>query len=401
VAVPLLIAFRGTALHEILHVYIVDYIPFIILLSSLFVCSGGILVRGSPSGTPIVNMLLLLVGTLLASWIGTTGASMLLIRPVLRANQHRRQKAHIICFFIFLVSNIGGALTPLGDPPLFLGFLHGVPFFWTLRILPLTLFMTVALLAILFVLDTYLYRRERRSYGIRTAPPERLRIEGAHNFILLLGVLGGVLLSGLWHPGTVNILGVHVGWENLARDSILIAIGGLSLLSTRKATRAANDFSWFPMKEVAVLFFGIFMTIIPPLAILRAGTEGALGSLLAAVSSPAHYFWATGGLSSFLDNAPTYLTFFNSALGQFFAGQPERQAVAGLLSSQAAYLEAISAAAVFMGANSYIGNAPNFMVRSIAESSGVRMPSFFGYMVKFSIPVLVPLFVLVTLLFFR
>ena len=402
-AIPFVVVFRGAAVHEILHIYLVDYIPFIILLFALFTASGGILLRGTPVGTPRVNVLIILIGTLLASWIGTTGASMLLIRPLLRANKDRRSKVHIIVFFIFLASNVGGSLTPLGDPPLFLGFLHGVPFFWTLNIAPHMGFVAVILLALFYVWDTLVYRREQAQAPIQARQPqpyEPLRLEGAHNFLFLLGVLGGVLMSGTWRPGEVNILGVHVGLQNLARDGILLLMALLSILTTRKQTRRDNEFTWFPIKEVAYLFAGIFMTIIPALAILRAGSAGALAWLLEATREPAHYFWVTGMLSSFLDNAPTYLTFFNSALGKFFAGLPEQQAVHALLAQQSVYLKAISTGAVFMGANTYIGNAPNFMVRSIAEEAGVEMPSFFGYFLKYTIPILIPLFVLVTWVFF-
>ncbi len=399
-AIPFLIAFRGDALYEILHIYLVDYIPFIILLWALFTASGGILLRGSLAGTPKVNLIILIIGTAIASWIGTTGASMLLIRPILRANESRRHKVHIVIFFIFLVSNIGGSLTPLGDPPLFLGFLHHVPFFWTFNIAQHMIFIVVMLLAIFFVWDTVLYRREKA-----TLPPpakhEPLRLQGAHNFLFLGGVLGGVLLSGTWRPGEINLLGVHVGLQNLARDGILVLMGILSMITTKKQLRKDNEFTWFPIQEVAYLFAGIFMTIIPALAILKAGSDGALGWLLDAVQSPAHYFWVTGGLSSFLDNAPTYLTFFNSALGKFFPGLPEAEAVKSLIAEQEIYLKAISAGAVFMGANTYIGNAPNFMVRSIAEETGVKMPSFFGFMIRYSLIILVPLFVLVHLVFFR
>lgn len=398
-AIPFLIAFKGDALYEILHIYLIDYIPFIILLWALFTASGGILLRGTLAGTPRVNLIILIIGTIIASWIGTTGASMLLIRPILRANATRRNKVHIVIFFIFLVSNIGGSLTPLGDPPLFLGFLHHVPFFWTMNLLPHMLFVVALLLVIFYVWDTILYRREKASL-----PPvtkyEPLKLEGAHNFLFLAGVLGGVLLSGKWKPGAVNLLGVHVGIQNLARDGILVLMGILSLWTTKQKLRKDNEFSWFPIQEVAYLFAGIFMTIIPALAILKAGSEGELAWLLAAVEKPAHYFWVTGGLSSFLDNAPTYLTFFNSALGKFFPGMPEAEAVAALIREQDIYLKAISTGAVFMGANTYIGNAPNFMVRSIAEEGGVKMPSFFGYMLRYSLLILLPVFVLVTLVLF-
>lgn len=398
-AVPFLIVYKSVAWHEILHIYLIDYIPFIILLWSLFAASGGILLRGTPAGTPKVNLIILLIGTLLASCIGTTGASMLLIRPILRANEKRRTRLHIVIFFIFLVSNIGGSLTPLGDPPLFLGFLHGVPFFWTLNLIPHMAFAVVLLLATFFVWDTILYRREQRDLP-PVENPEPLRLEGAHNFLFLLGVLGGVIMSGLWRPGEVNVGGVHMGIQNIARDLILIAMGVLSIVTTKKMTRQDNQFTWFPIQEVAYIFAGIFMTIIPALAILKAGEQGALAWLVKGVQDPKQYFWVTGALSSFLDNAPTYLTFFNTALGRFYPGMGEVQAVGQLIAENVIYLKAISIGAVFMGANTYIGNAPNFMVRSIAEEQGVPMPSFFGYMLRFSVPILIPIFILVTLVFF-
>jgi len=400
-AVPFLFAYRGTALQEILHVYIADYVPFLLLLAALFVASGGILLQGAPAGTPRGNTALLAIGTLLASWIGTTGAAMLMIRPVLRANAGRKHRVHTICFFIFLVANVGGALTPLGDPPLFLGFLHGVPFFWTLRLLPHMAFLTAGLLAAHYVLDTILHRREAPARPAAPASREPFRIEGAQNLLCLAGILGAVLLSGLWHAGSVRVLGVPRDVAGLVRDGLLAGLSVVSLLITPARTRAANDFTWGPIREVAILFAGIFMTILPAIAILRAGPAGGLAGLLAWASDPAHYFWACGGLSSFLDNAPTYLTFFNSELGKFYAGMPEPEAVRALLREHPAFLEAISAGAVFMGANTYIGNAPNFMVRSIAEEAGVRMPSFFGYMLRYSIPFLIPLFLLMTWIFFR
>jgi Na+/H+ antiporter NhaD/arsenite permease-like protein len=398
-ALPFLYFFREVAVHEILHIVIIDYIPFILLLWALFTVSGGIYVRGSLKGTPAVNSVILLIGTLLASVIGTTGASMLLIRPILRSNAWRIHKVHTIIFFIFLVSNIGGALTPLGDPPLFLGFLHGVPFFWTLHILPEMAFASVILLALYFVLDTYYYRKESKT-AMPDDAPEPLRIEGKRNFIFLAGIIGAVLMSGTAKMGEISVFGIHQTVENLAKDAILIGMGLLSLAATRREVRAGNEFTWAPILEVAYLFAGIFITIIPALAILKAGDKGALAWLIQSVNTPAHYFWATGALSSFLDNAPTYLTFFNSALGKFYPGLPEAQAVSGLIVEKIPYLAAISAGAVFMGANTYIGNAPNFMVKSIAEEAGVKMPSFFGYMFKYSIPVLVVLFVVITFIFF-
>lgn len=399
-AVPFLVAHGQVAVHEILHIYVVDYIPFIILLWALFTVSGGILIRGSFTGTPWLNGILLLIGTLIASWIGTTGAAMVLIRPLLRANARRRYRVHTIVFFIFLVANIGGSLTPLGDPPLFLGFLHGVPFFWTFRLFKETVLVAGILLALYLVVDTVLWRRETEA---ARRPPEGdhqpLRIEGLHNLLFLGGILGGVLLSGTWHPGEVNVLGIHQGIQNLIRDGLLVGMGLLALATTRRQIREDNGFSWFPIQEVAYLFAGIFMTIVPALAILRAGENGALAWLIRASREPHHYFWFTGILSSFLDNAPTYLTFLNSALGRYFAGMPEREAVAALIAEKELYLAAISLGAVYMGANTYIGNAPNFMVKSIAEEAGVEMPSFFGYMVRYSIPILIPVFVLVTVLF--
>jgi Na+/H+ antiporter NhaD/arsenite permease-like protein len=401
-AVPFLLAFGGDALYEILHIYFIDYIPFIILLWALYTVSGGLRIKGTLRGTPAVNCLLLLIGTAIASWVGTTGAAMLMIRPLLRANQARRNKVHTVVFFIFLVANVGGSLTPLGDPPLFLGFLHGVPFFWTLKLLPEMLFVVVALLAIYFALDSHHYRNEVRGGGgiPDDGKGEPIGFEGLHNLLFLGGILGGVILSGFWRPGSYTVLGVHLDIQNTFRDALLVVMGLLSLWTTKRAVRKANEFTWFPITEVAYLFAGIFMTIIPALAILKAGSEGALAPMLRMIREPVHYFWVVGTLSSFLDNAPTYLTFLNSALGQFHAGMPELQAVGALIRDQEIYLKAIATGAVFMGANTYIGNAPNFMVKSIAEESGVTMPSFFGYMLRYSLVILVPVFVLVSLVFF-
>ena len=398
-AVPFLFFFKGVAVYEIAHIFIIDYIPFIILLWALFTVSGGIYVRGSLKGTPAVNTIILLIGTVLASIIGTTGASMLLIRPILRSNSWRIQKVHTIIFFIFLVSNIGGALTPLGDPPLFLGFLHGVPFFWTLNILPHMAFASFFLLILYLIMDSYYYKKEDKS-ALQNSEIQPLKIEGAHNFIFLAGIIGAVLFSGTVKLGEVNIFGIHQTIENLIKDAILIVMAFLSLIFTKPEVRQGNEFSWAPILEVAYLFAGIFMTIIPALAILKAGENGALAWLIKSINTPAHYFWATGILSSFLDNAPTYLTFLNSALGKYYPGMPEASAVARLIVEKIPYLAAISAGAVFMGANTYIGNAPNFMVKSIAEEAGVKMPSFFGYMFKYSIPILVVLFIVMTFVFY-
>ncbi len=428
-AVPFLIKYKEIALHEILHIYIIDYIPFIILLWALFTITGGILIQGKIVGSPAINTLIILFGTLLASWMGTTGASVLLIRPILRINQNRKHKIHLVIFFIFLVSNIGGSLTPIGDPPLFLGFLHGVPFFWTFNLFPQMCLVVIVLLFIFYKIDSFYYRKE----GLSTSHPivkkvkitdqteeigdiqiieeveqqgaetpvyqENLNIRGLYNLIFLIGVIAGVLFSGLVKLPELNILGIHVGAQNLIRDGFLILMGILSFTLTHNDIHKNNEFSWFPIKEVGYLFAGIFMTIIPALLILRAGEQGDLGFLIKAVRDPWHYFWVTGTLSSFLDNAPTYLTFFNTALGRFYPGMAETEAVARLIAENARYLVAISAGAVFMGAMTYIGNAPNFMVKSIAEERGVKMPSFFGYMI-WSICILIPIFILVNLIFY-
>jgi len=400
-AAPFLYFYGHTAIHEILHIYLIDYIPFIILLWALFTVSGGILVKGSIEGKPLTNTIILLIGTLMSSWIGTTGSAMVLIRPILKANAKRKKKTHIIVFFIFLVANIGGSLTPLGDPPLFLGFLHHVPFFWTFKLLPHMGTASIILLVLFFFMDKFFYAREAADDIEPLKNKEPIQILGKFNFILLAGVIGGVLLSGFWKAGTVHVFGIPMAIQNMARDAILIILGIISLKTTSKKIREENSFSWFPIKEVAYLFAGIFMTIIPALAILKAGSEGSLAFLIEAVKEPIHYFWVTGILSSFLDNAPTYLTFLNTSLGQFYAGIPEPIAVANLISDKALFLEAIAAGAVFMGANTYIGNAPNFMVKSIAEEAGINMPSFFGYIFKYSLPILIPVFIIISFIYFR
>lgn len=406
---PFLYAFPQIAPREILHIFLIDYIPFIILLWGLFTIAGGIVITGSFSGTPVINTVMLFIGTLLASWVGTTGAAMVMIRPVLKANKTRQNKAHIVCFFIFLVANIGGALTPLGDPPLFLGFLHQVPFFWvTKAVLPHMLFTIALLLAIFFILDSFYFLREKEPEIIVELEKEKkvlLKIQGSYNFIFLAGVVGMVVSSGCWNGGICSVRGIELEWQNLIRDAMIIALGMFSLIITPKHLRHANDFSWGPILEVAKLFAGIFVTIIPLLAMLKAGLEGPLSGLIALVKEPRHYYWISGGLSSFLDNAPTYLTFFNLALGQL--GLSESMVPAALAANTAtanpafiSFLKAISVGAVFMGANTYIGNAPNFMVNSIAKEFGVKMPSFFGYMFKYSIPILIPVFIAVSFIFF-
>lgn len=388
----------GLAGAQVVHALLAEYIPFIVLLTALFTVSGGIYIRGNLHGSPGLNTGLLAIGGLLASIMGTTGASMLLIRPLIRANDNRRHKAHVVVFFIFIVSNVGGSLTPLGDPPLFLGFLKGVDFFWTTwHLLPDTGFVLLCLLGIFFALDRFYYRNEGVMPVDPTPDTRGVRFEGQVNFALLAVVLGLVLMSGLWRSDVAfDVMGTPVGLPGLIRDAGLIGVTLLSLALTKREVHAANQFGWGPMLEVAKLFAGIFLTIVPVIAMLRAGTAGPFAAVVAAVTrpdgqpEPAMYFWATGLLSSFLDNAPTYLVFFNTA-----GGDP-----AALMTTHAATLAAISAGAVFMGANSYIGNAPNLMVKAIAEDRGVRMPSFFGYM-AWSGAVLLPLFLLVTFIFFR
>ena len=397
--IPFLWVFKGGAVYEILHIILVDYVPFIILLWSLYTVSGGILLRGSLRGTPVVNTIILIIGALLASWMGTTGAAMLLIRPFLRANNYRKNRTFMVVFFIFLVANVGGSLTPLGDPPLFLGYLHGVTFFWTFKLMPHMLMVSVILLIIYFFLDTYHYRKESVSVPKEEAK-EALKIEGTYNFLFLGGVVGSVLMSGMVDLGEINILGIHRAIQDWLRDGLLLLLGVASLITTPIKLREDNEFTWFPIIEVAYLFIGIFITMIPCLLILKAGTHGELAFLINLVEKPYHYFWVTGLLSSFLDNAPTYLTFFNTALGSFYSNLTEAQAVPLLMTEKAIYLKAISAGAVFFGACSYIGNAPNFMVRSIAEETGTPMPSFFGYIFKYSIIYLVPTFAIVSLIFF-
>lgn len=381
------------------HAMLAEYLPFVILLTALFTVSGGIYIRGNLHGSPALNTGLLAAGAVLASFMGTTGASMLLIRPLIRANDNRRHKAHVVIFFIFIVSNVGGSLTPLGDPPLFLGFLKGIDFFWTVRhIFGETLFLLGVLLALFYAIDSYFYhRREELLPQDPTPDTGRIGFEGAHNFWLLAAIVGLVLMSGLWRTDAgFEIAGTHVGLPGLLRDAGLVAITLASLRITPAPVHAANQFSWGPMQEVAKLFAGIFLTIIPVIAMLRSGVDGPFGAVIHAVTTPqgqpipAAYFWATGALSAFLDNAPTYLVFFNTA-----GGDP-----AQLMTTLAPTLAAISAGAVFMGALTYIGNAPNLMVKAIAESRGIRMPSFFGYM-AWSVLVLVPAFILITLIWFR
>ena len=385
--------------YQLAHAALLEYLPFIILLLALYTVAGGICVLGNLHGSPALNTGVLAAGTLLANVMGTTGAAMVLIRPLIRANDRRKHTVHIFIFFIFLVANAGGALTPLGDPPLFLGFLKGVSFFWTTdaMLLPMVT-LCGALLALFYLLDAHFYARgdEQRPSAQDPSPDTRVRLIGKANIVLLVAIVAAVLMSGLWKPGIAYaVLGSQVELQNLVRDVLLVAIALVSLWITPADAHAGNDFNWGPIQEVAKLFAAIFVTIIPVIAILRAGQGGALAPLVQLVTSPAGepinpmYFWLTGILSAFLDNAPTYLIFFNLAGGDPVYLMAHREALA-----------AISAGAVFMGALSYIGNAPNFMVKAIAEDRGIAMPSFFGYM-AWSCTILLPLFVVLTFLFFR
>jgi Na+/H+ antiporter NhaD/arsenite permease-like protein len=393
---PLAVAFGPeAATAEVWHVLLLEYLPFIALLLALYTAGGGVLLRGRLVGTPAANTALLAVGTLVASVMGTTGAAMVLIRPLIRANAFRRRKTHSFVFFIFLVANIGGSLTPLGDPPLYLGFLRGVAFFWTTtHLFAEFLFCAVLLLAVYWLIDSIAWAREK------PVPPlaegrDPLRIEGWANILLIGAIVVVVLAQGIWQPGDVALLGQAIGIERLAGMAAFVAIALASVALTPAALREANGFAWGAILEVAKLFAAIFVTMAPVLAILKAGSAGAASGLVALTSDatgqplPWVYFWLSGALSSFLDNAPTYLVFFNLA-----GGDPLR-----LMGEGALILAAISCGAVFMGANSYIGNAPNFMVKAIVEEQGVRMPSFFGYC-GWALVFLVPLFILVTFVFF-
>ncbi|MDE2614172.1 MAG: sodium:proton antiporter, partial [Burkholderiales bacterium] len=359
------------------HTLLDEYLPFIILLVALFTAAGGIYVRGNLHGSPTTNVAIMAIGSLLVSVMGTTGASMLMIRPLLRANDNRKHVAHVVVFFIFTVSNAGGLLTPLGDPPLFLGFLQGVDFFWTARtLLPETASVLVALLAVFYVIDRHYFAKEGVLPRDPTPDTGRIGLDGAINLLPLAAVVALVLMSGTWKPGvSFDVLGTEIELQQIVRDGLLVVVTLVSLAITPRGVRERNQFSWAPMQEVAKLFVGIFVTMGPVLLMLRAGEAGAFGAVARAVTGadgqplPWAYFWLSGALSSFLDNAPTYLVFFNLAGGD----------AKTLMTTLAPVLAAISAGSVFMGANSYIGNAPNFMVKAIAEERGIAMPSFFGY----------------------
>lgn len=370
-----------------LDVMIFEYVPFIILLGALFIISGGILVKGDIVAKPLNNSIFLTIGALLASVIGTTGAAMLLIRPFLNTNKQRKYKVHSVVFFIFTVCNIGGLLTPLGDPPLFLGYLKGVPFTWTLSLTPQWFFTLALLISIYFIWDTVLYRMEPVRSQKKNHEPRPLVIRGKINFLYL----GGVVLSVAFLNN--NVLGFipatpdpyePASYLAFIREFVMVMMVFLSVRTTPKMVRLRNHFTLHPIEEVAFLFIGIFLTMIPALMILDSNTD----MITKIMSSPAHFFWGTGLLSSFLDNAPTYVTFFTAA-----GIDPH-----AFTKATVRILSAISMGAVFMGAVTYIGNGPNFMVKAIAEETGLRMPSFFGY-IKYSALILIPLFILVTFVF--
>lgn len=385
----------SAAFAAFVHAALAEYMSFIVVLFALYVVAGGILVTGDIRGTPRNNAMLLAIGTSMASIVGTTGAAMILIRPLLRANAGRPRNVHVVVFFIILVANIGGALSPLGDPPLFVGFLRGVDFLWPLKNLWLQTLITAGLaLAAFLALDTWIARREPEAGRSDAAEPAPIRVRGGINFGLIALIIASILVSAVWRPGVrFDVFGTVLELQNLVRDGALILIALLSLWLTPEEHREANGFTWEPIREVAILFAGIFAAIIPVLAVLDAGRKGVFAFLLSVITEPdgqpheVAYFWLTGSLSAFLDNAPTYLVFFELA-----GGDPR-----ALMGPLAGTLAGISMGAVYMGALTYIGNAPNFMVYAIATERGIRMPSFFGYLFWAS-AVLLPIFVLLTLL---
>jgi Na+/H+ antiporter NhaD/arsenite permease-like protein len=386
-----------TALATLSHALIGEYMSFIILLFALYVVAGGILVTGILRGTPAVNTAILMLGIAIASIVGTTGAAMILVRPLLRANAGRLHNAHVVVFFIILVANIGGALSPLGDPPLFVGFLRGVDFFWTTtHLLAPTAMAAGLVLAIFVVVDVWFHRQDRRVAVVgEVAPQAAIAVRGLVNLPLIALIIGAILVSAVWKPGiSFDIYGTPLELQNLVRDIALLAIAVVSMVATPDEHRERNGFSWEPILEVAKLFAGIFVCIIPVMVALKAGRDGPFAWFLALMTredgtpNNVAYFWLTGGLSALLDNAPTYLVFFELAGGD----------ATKLMSEIAPTLAAISMGAVYMGALTYIGNAPNFMIYAIATERGVKMPSFFGY-ILWSAVILLPVFALITFVF--
>lgn len=393
----------GRAAETVLECTVNDYLTFIILLFGLFCVSGNITMEGDFAGSPRINVCLLALGTLLSSCIGTTGASMLMVRPVIKMNSWRKRKSHIMVFFIFMVSNMGGCLTPIGDPPLLMGFMRGVPFFWSMHLFPVLIFNMVLLLFVFYHLDKWAYRKDiaRGRKPDISKPGTEFHIDGLHNIVFLVMIVAAVILSGVlpgmpaFQDAAGNVRGIHIFGEvtltfpALIECVLILLAAWLSFKTTKSEIRRRNHFTWGAIKEVAVLFIGIFITMQPALMLLKAvGPE--LG-----VTEPSQMFWATGALSSFLDNTPTYLVFLTTAGTLGFSN--------GIMTSLGTVpvkiLSAISCGAVFMGANTYIGNAPNFMVKSISDENGVNMPSFFGYML-WSLVFLVPVFIIDMLVFF-
>jgi len=363
-----------------------EYFSFIVLIGSLFVASGGIYLHTERRATPLINTLLLALGALISNLLGTTGASMLLIRPFLRINRLRIRGFHVV-FFIFIISNIGGALTPIGDPPLFLGYLNGVPFLWTLtRVWPIWLIAMLLVLAVFFLMDTWSYRKWTKGQPHHIAPA-RIELHGAHNLIFLMIILAAVLAK--------SVIRETVLARTPICEILMIAAAAAAHRFASKTALRANEFSWAPIKEVAILFAGIFATMVPALDWL-ALNAGRIG-----IRTPGQYYWASGILSSFLDNAPTYINFLSAAMGLHHLTLTNPEHIKVLLSQHAPFLQAISVGAVFFGANTYIGNGPNFMVKSIAEHHGVKCPTFLGYILCYSLPVLVPIFALIWFIFFR
>ena len=402
--IPFCVAYGwNVGIEQVVESIVGDYLPFIVLLFGLFCVAGNICLEGDLVGSPKVNVILLLIGTLLSSWIGTTGASMVMIRPIIRANKWRSRRTQIVVFFIFLVSNIGGCLTPFGDPPILMGFMRGVPFFWSLKIMPVFIVNVIILLIVFYILDRRAYRKDL-AQGNRpeiNAEKSHIRLLGAHNIIFVVMIVGAVILSGelpslpLFQGADGETLGIHIIGEAsltfpaIIEVAIILVAAFLSFKTTPKQVRLNNHFTWGAIKEVAILFIGIFITMIPALLILKSkGAELGL-------TQPWELFWATGALSSFLDNTPTYLVFLTTA-GSLGATEGIVTAVGTIAPKM---LLAVSCGAVFMGANTYIGNAPNFMVKSIAEENGIKMPSFFGYM-GWSLAFLIPTFLVDMLIFF-
>ena len=393
----------GDAVETVLECILNDYLTFIVLLFGLFCVAGNITLEGDLAGSPRVNVIFLAIGTLLSSCIGTTGASMLMVRPMIKMNSWRQHKSHIMVFFIFLISNMGGCLTPIGDPPLLMGFMRGVPFFWSMHLFPILIFNMVILLTVFYLLDRHNYRKDianGRKPDISKAGTT-LKIDGLHNIIFLIMIVAAVILSGTlpnlaaFQDAAGNVRGIRVfrevtlGFPSIIEVAIILLAALLSFKTTDSQIRTSNHFTWGAIKEVAVLFIGIFITMIPALLILKAR-----GSSLG-LTEPWQFFWITGALSSFLDNTPTYLVFFTTAASLGFSSGV--QTLTSFIPQT--ILMAISCGAVFMGANTYIGNAPNFMVRSIAEENGIKMPSFFGYML-WSLSCLIPVFLIDMLIFF-